>query len=254
MGNSLRAPLTDSGRRMRVPAVRMTWHDLLFAHWPVPVDVLRPLVPSRLEIETFDSTAWIGIVAFRMTRVRPLGIWLPGDAFSIAEVNLRTYVRAGHETGVWFFSLDGSDAAAALAARTVFGIEYRHASVEFALDGDEVRFSSDRRRPTRAGFSARYRSVGTPRRAAPGSLEDFLTTRLSLFGIGRGDGVRQARIEHEPWLLGDAEAEIEVNTLASSLGVELPDRPPLLHLARRLEVVAHWPGAIGATRSDAGQG
>src|SRR5947207_5168170 len=53
---------------------RQAWRDLLFAHWPVPAEALRPLVPPALEVETFDGTAWIGVVPFRMTGVmrRPL--------------------------------------------------------------------------------------------------------------------------------------------------------------------------------------
>ena len=39
--------------------MRMRWLDLLFAHWPVPVEALRPLVPAGLDIETFDGSAWI---------------------------------------------------------------------------------------------------------------------------------------------------------------------------------------------------
>ena len=37
-----------------------SWHDLLFAHWPVPVAMLRCLIPATLEIDTFDSIAWLG--------------------------------------------------------------------------------------------------------------------------------------------------------------------------------------------------
>src|SRR5690349_19174042 len=46
-----------------------TWHNLLFAHWPVPLAALRPLVPAPLEIDTYDGQAWIGIIAFRLSRV-----------------------------------------------------------------------------------------------------------------------------------------------------------------------------------------
>jgi uncharacterized protein YqjF (DUF2071 family) len=46
------------------------WHDLLFAHWPVPRVALRPHVPARLEIDAFDGQAWLAIVPFRMSCVR----------------------------------------------------------------------------------------------------------------------------------------------------------------------------------------
>ena len=40
----------------------MTWHDLLFAHWPVPADLVRPLIPPGLQIDTWDGSAWLGVV------------------------------------------------------------------------------------------------------------------------------------------------------------------------------------------------
>ena len=52
-------------------AMRMNWHELLFMHWPVPVKALRPHVPRALDVETYDGTAWFGVVPFRMTVVRP---------------------------------------------------------------------------------------------------------------------------------------------------------------------------------------
>ena len=47
-------------------------------------------------------------------------------------------------------------------------------------------------------------------------------------------------IDHGAWPLQPAEAEIDVNTMAEPLGLRLPDVPPLLHFARRLQVVV-WP-------------
>ena len=53
---------------------RQSWRDLLFAHWPVPVQAVRRLIPPGLEVDTFDGATWLGIVPFRMAGVmlRPL--------------------------------------------------------------------------------------------------------------------------------------------------------------------------------------
>src|SRR5205807_4139525 len=51
------------------------WHDLLFIHWRLPPSVLRPVVPAGLDIDTWDGDAWLGVVAFDMTGVRPW--WSP---------------------------------------------------------------------------------------------------------------------------------------------------------------------------------
>ena len=42
----------------------MRWHDLLFMHWPLRPEALRPLIPAMLELDTFDGWAWLGVVHF----------------------------------------------------------------------------------------------------------------------------------------------------------------------------------------------
>ncbi|MCL5997878.1 MAG: DUF2071 domain-containing protein, partial [Chloroflexi bacterium] len=86
--------------------MRQVWHDLLFAHWPVPIETLRSHIPSALSIDTFDGMAWIGVVPFRMSGVRPR--YLPAMPWVSAfpELNVRTYVVHDGRPGVWFYSLD----------------------------------------------------------------------------------------------------------------------------------------------------
>ena len=79
--------------------------------------------------------------------------------------------------------------------------------------------------------------------ATADSLEAFLTDRMSLFAVQRGR-VTQTPVEHAPWPLQDAEAEIERNTMAASFGIELPATLPHLLFARRLDTVAHRPRPI----------
>src|SRR5215210_6019226 len=82
-----------------------TWHDLLFAHWPVAADTLRAHVPAGFDIDLYDRRAWIGVVPFHMTNVAPRGVpalpWVP----AFPELNVRTYVRVDGRPGVFFFSL-----------------------------------------------------------------------------------------------------------------------------------------------------
>jgi uncharacterized protein YqjF (DUF2071 family) len=86
--------------------MRQTWHDLLFAHWPLPPALMRPLVPAPLMIDTFDGQSWAGVIPFHMSRIRGRGLPpLPGLS-RFPELNVRTYVSHGGKAGVYFFSLD----------------------------------------------------------------------------------------------------------------------------------------------------
>ncbi|PYS62338.1 MAG: hypothetical protein DMF74_13585 [Acidobacteria bacterium] len=46
--------------------MHQNWGKLLFMHWSIAAELLRPLIPAQLEIDTFEGSAWIGVVPFTM--------------------------------------------------------------------------------------------------------------------------------------------------------------------------------------------
>lgn len=225
----------------------MSWHDLLFAHWRVPAATLRPLVPPSLAIDEFGGSAWIGVVPFRMTGVRLRGTpALPGPG-AFVELNVRTYVTDGAKPGVWFTSLDADSRLAVRAARTWFHLPYFDAEMSCAADGEDVVYRSRRthRRAPVAEFEARYGPSGAEFRAAPGSLEHWLTERYCLYAAKPDGALLRGEIHHAPWPLQPAHASIGTNCMAAAAGVSLPDEAPHLLFARRLDVVAWAPERAG---------
>jgi uncharacterized protein len=221
----------------------MQWHELLFMHWPVPASTLRGALPPGLTLETFDGSAWLGVVPFMMRRVRPrLTPALPGVA-AFPELNVRTYVTRDGEPGVWFFSLDAANPLAVEVARATFHLNYAHARMRCERAGDEVRYRSARthRGLPPASFAARYRPVGPVFAAAPGTLEHFLTERYCLYAANRRGDLWRGAIHHPPWPLQPAEAEIRENRMTEQIGLKLPATAPLLHYAHALAVTAWWP-------------
>jgi uncharacterized protein YqjF (DUF2071 family) len=85
-----------------------------------------------------------------------------------------------------------------------------------------------------------YRPTGPAFEAVPGTLEYFLTERYCLYTFGATEQAYRLEILHPPWRLQPATAEIDINTMAEAAGIRLPQTPPLLHFARRQDVVA-WP-------------
>ena len=72
--------------------MRQTWHNLLFAHWPIPAEAMRALVPQALPLDTYGGQAWLGIVPFEMQDVHPRGLWSVPGLSNFPELNVRTYV------------------------------------------------------------------------------------------------------------------------------------------------------------------
>jgi uncharacterized protein YqjF (DUF2071 family) len=219
-----------------------SWHDLLFAHWPVDAQLLAAKVPSSLTLDLFEGRGWLGIVPFWMTNVAPRGVpalpWL--SAFP--ELNVRTYVRLGDRPGVFFFSLDASNPLAVLAARTLFHLPYFAASMRIAHEGKGLRYSSRRlgSRTRPAKFMAGYGPTGSVFEAVPGTLEYFLTERYCLHTVDRAGRPLTVEIHHPPWPLQSGDAEIAVNTMTEPIGLRL-DQQPLLHFSRRQDIVAWAP-------------
>lgn len=226
----------------------MRWHELLFMHWPIAVSDLRPLIPESLDIDTFDGTAWIGVVPFRMSGIRLRGLPpIPGIS-AFPELNVRTYVTAGGKPGVWFFSLDATHRLAVRVARATFRLPYYDARMHCSRtqDGRTVSYTSVRthRGAPAAEFGAQYRPTGPVFRACPGSLESFLTDRYCLYAAGRDGRTSRGEITHAPWPLQPAEADVRCNRMVEQLGLQLPDVPPLLHYADYIEAVAWKPVRI----------
>ena len=221
------------------------WHDLLFAHWEVPLEKVRELVPRGLEIDTFERRAWLGVVPFRMSGVRLRGTpALPGLS-AFPELNVRTYVTAGGKPGVWFFSLDAANRIAVEVARAWFHLSYFFARMRLEADGNVIRYFSQRmdQRGSGEGLEMKYGAERKSFESKPGMQEYFLTERYCLYAQRPDGALLRGEIHHAPWALQPAGAEFAQNTMTRPLGVQLRGQP-LLHFAKLQEVVVWAPQAI----------
>ena len=224
-------------------AMMQRWNDVLLMHWPVPASALTPFLPEELQPDFCQGSAWLGILPFRMDRVKLRGMpalpWLQ----SFEELHVRTYVRdARHSTpGVFLLSLDTGSACVAAMSRWFYGLPSHWSEMEqFQRTEREFAFYSRRHFASRPViFSARYRGLGPTHRLAeprPGSLAYFFTERYHLFLRTQDGQCAKASLHPIPSPLEDAEADIERNDLPASLGLRLPAAPPVLHFSRRLAV------------------
>ena len=226
-------------------AMRMSWHDLLFAHWRVEVEQIRTLIPEPLSIDTFDGSAWIGVVPFRMSDVAPRFVPAINALSAFPELNVRTYVTVDGKPGVWFFSLDATNKLAVRVARSLFHLRYMDAKI--SIERSEVRhgtysfdYTSHRthRNEPKADLRIKYSPTGERFFAKPDSLEYFLTARYCLYAANKHGVVYRGEIDHPPWPLQTATTEIEENSMISWLGIPQPKDDPHLLFVDRIDVRA----------------
>lgn len=223
-------PEAPAAREPFRPILHQRWSDLLFLHWRVEPDSIAERLPPGLEPQRFDGSAWIGIVPFAMSGIRPPGLPAVPGLSAFPELNLRTYViDAQGRTGVWFFSLDAGGWLGVQIARRCFHLPYHHATMGATRGADGwVTFSCRRRsQPEGALLNYRYRGLNAAFRAQPDSLEAFLCERYRLFSWdARRKRLYTGRVAHTPYPLQQAEvAQLDPGLFAWN-GLPVPGRAP----------------------------
>ena len=228
--------------------LRLVGRDVLFVHWPVPVDAVREVVPEPLTVDTVAGSAWLSVLAHEVseTTLASLPVSRP-----FVQVNFRTYVRFDGDPGVYFLSLDTGNRTAAVVAQRLFGLPFRPArgAVRRRDDGT-VTLGCRRaaRGEPQARFDARYRPNGDPETVDADSTTGRLVERHRYFvpegeasrlsrtvaGAGRRGtdrrrtdrGVLVGEVTRDPWRLTPVEAAVRTNTLFDAAGLDTPDAEP----------------------------
>lgn len=237
------------------PLAEVALRDVLYVHWPIEASKLRPLVPDALTIDTHSGSAWISAVSVKLAEAKVRHVPRRPSAVSI---NLRTYVSAGEESGVYFLDLEIDDMISSWFGRLGFGMPYYHAQIERGYqDGAfTVESTRNRRGMTPARFSATVRpDTEDVSGIESGSLDEFLTERTNYFfeagprlrstiemlgtttGVGSpkgsGSGMFAGAAEHDPWEITAAEGTVDAGTLFQAAEIPQPDGEPRFNYARQ---------------------
>lgn len=219
------------------------WHDLTALHWRYEPAVVQALLPDGFRVDTFDGSAWVGLIPFHMHRVRLPHLPAFGPLSTFPETNVRTYLTdpAGRRA-VWFCSLDITRLIPVLVARATYRLPYCWAQMSIAGRGDgrgvgtERTYVSSRRWP-RGEASSRTR-IRIGEAIAPNDLTEldhFLTARWAL-GTAFGKRLMWADVDHPAWPVHHATVLELDQTLLAAAGLPEPDSEPVARWSPGVEV------------------
>jgi uncharacterized protein YqjF (DUF2071 family) len=228
------------------PIMLQSWKDLTYVHWPYDPAEVQSRLPSGLEVDTSNGSAWVGLVAFRMERIRLPGT--PGVPYlgTFPETNVRTYVRGPDgRPGVWFDSLDVTRLLPVLVARASYRLPYMWSRMSIDRVGNRVSYSARRRWPGPRGTSS---TIAIRRgRALPAGdvspLEHFLTARWGLFTQLRSR-LAYAPVDHPAWPLEHAVLESIDDGLVEAAGYPAPTGEALVHFSPGVDVRIGLPRTV----------
>lgn len=189
------------------------WRHLAMLNYKVDPTVLRPLVPTGTELDSWNGQTFMSVVGFQFLNTRVLGVMIPFHR-NFEEVNLRFYVRRktteGWRRAVVFVKELVPRALIALAARVVYGENYIALPMNHRIKVDSD--SAQTRRCVLYSWKFRDREnriqltvQGEAHETSPGSEEEFITEHYWGYTCRKNLGTVEYRVEHPRWRVWTAE-------------------------------------------------
>jgi len=220
-------PITPrTPRPVARPLLVQEWRSASFIHWEADPARVAALLPAGTRPDTLGGTTFVGLVPFRMRRMRlPLEPGVP-CLRTFNETNVRLYsVDGAGRRGVVFRSLDAARLLPALIGRLGVRLPYVWSGVRLARDGDTRIYSCRRRIGATAVTSHAVVHVGDPV-ARPSRLEHFLTARWGIH-VRWYSRTLYLPSEHPSWSLFRAELTEIDDGLIGAAGLPQPSGPPV---------------------------
>ncbi|MEK3889702.1 YqjF family protein [Bacillus sp. FSL K6-3431] len=217
------------------------WENLLFSHWPIPLDIIRKHVPPSLKMDLYQGSAWLGVIPFYVNHMKLRGVPEIPYLRSYIELNVRTYVTYQGKPGIYFFRLDANKWPAVIGGRIVAFLPYRLAQMNMKITDNKIYFQSESQNPSgsKKVLNLTYSSTSKAYLPPQNSLEYWLFERYCFF-TARGNHLYRGDIHHDRWRVCSAEAMVHTNTIASFLPHSFFESSPLVHFTAQKKVFI-WP-------------
>ena len=189
------------------PFLTAQWRDLIVVNYEIDQAALKPYIPAGTELDLWQGSALVSLVAFQFLDTRVLG--LPAVFHrDFEEANLRFYVkrRDGEELkrGVVFIKEIVPKRLVAAIARLAYGENYVYAPMSHQIDA-----SSETRRVQYGWRSGARESMvsavtsGEPQPLAPGSEAEFILEHYWGYARRGASKTVEYEVAHSPWRCWD---------------------------------------------------
>jgi len=205
------------------------WNNAIFLHWQVDLSELQKLVPKELEIDLFEGKPWVSVVAFTMEKIRPKNLPYFPPISNFDEINIRTYIKSGNKTGVYFLSIEGGKVISCKIAKGISELPYRYSKINRTANqyiSKNSMFNDE--------LNIEY-TVGKEI-SSKTSLDKWLTERYALFQDSE-KSINEFEIHHLEWPVSN----IDIHKLELSyqrFATLLQNKPNKVQYSKGVKVIA----------------
>lgn len=202
------------------PIFFSAWKRTVFIHFEVDPDVLQAEVPFELDLR--DGRAYVSLVAFHMEKMRPrfggkLGALCVAPVATHEFLNIRTYVREGNESGIYFLAEYLPNRISLLLGPALYGLPYRHGKLTYEHFPEQTGIHGHVTDGVKTLSYEGPKCELNHSQCEAGTLDEFLLERYTAFTYRNGTK-RFFRIWHPPWPKQDVAIDLRETTLLSTSG------------------------------------
>jgi hypothetical protein len=183
--------------------LKAEWRKLIMANYPVDPADLRPFLPARTELDSWEGETYVSLVGFQFRDVRVRGLRIPFHT-DFPEVNLRFYVRYKEglewKRGVVFMREIVPLPAVTFIANTLFHERYISLSMRYDETSDGASLQ--------VGYQWKYKgrwnqlaaeAESTALSLVSGTQEEFITEHFWGYTHAGADRSGEYQVEHPRW-------------------------------------------------------
>ena len=113
------------------------WNKVIFLHWEVNPELIRPLIPQGLDLDIINDKTWISLVAFDMNNIGIRNFYKAPYISDFHEINIRVYTICNGKPNVHFLSIEASKRSSCKILKTLSKLPYQHSEMNRTLHSYE---------------------------------------------------------------------------------------------------------------------
>ena len=189
--------------------LRAEWRKLVMLHYPVNPDVLRPYLPFKTELETWNDHHYISMVGFIFSGFRVNGIPLLFHQ-RFPEINLRFYVRHRegdvNNRGVVFINEFVNKPIVTFGANQFYHQHYRTLPMRHALVQTHDGLAATYRWKNKSWHEIHMQCANEGSVIQANSMEEFFTDQAWGFAKVSDRKTLEYRVDHPRWSIYDTQS------------------------------------------------
>ena len=105
------------------------WNNAIFFHWEVESELIKPLLPEGINLDTINDKTWVSLVAFDMNHIGIRSIPKMPHISDFHEINIRVYITCNEKPSVYFLNMEGSKRTSCSVLKMVSKFPYRYSKM-----------------------------------------------------------------------------------------------------------------------------